>query len=90
MSDTVRRVAYKPVGLLIGVTAGAVSGMLFNQAWKQLSHDGEVPAATDERRGWGEVLVAATLQGAIFAVVRAAIDRAGATGVRKATGHWPA
>jgi len=30
------------------------------------------------------------MQGAIFAVVRAAVDRAGATGVRRLTGKWPA
>jgi hypothetical protein len=29
------------------------------------------------------------LQGAIFAVVKALVDRGGATGVRKMTGQWP-
>ena len=29
----------------------------------------------DERRGWGEILLAAMLQGAIFALVKAAVDR---------------
>ena len=41
------------------------------------------------RSGWGEILAAAALQGATFAVVKAAVDRGGATGVRKATGQWP-
>ena len=27
---------------------------------------GDVPEAADERRGWGEILLAAALQGAIF------------------------
>jgi hypothetical protein len=47
------------------------------------------PSATDEERGWGEILAAAALQGAIFALVKAAVDRAGATGVKKVTGEWP-
>ena len=51
--------------------------------------DGEAPNATDEDRGWGEILAAAALQGAIFAVVRAAVDRGGAVGVRRLTGRWP-
>ncbi len=38
---------------------------------------------------WGEVLTAAALQGAIFAVVKAAVDRGGAAGVRRLTGEWP-
>ena len=52
-------------------------------------HDHDAPDATDEDRGWTEILVAAAGQGAIFAVVKAAVDRAGATEFRKATGEWP-
>jgi predicted metal-dependent enzyme (double-stranded beta helix superfamily) len=90
MRNLVGKVAYKPVGLILGATAGALSGLLFKQIWKHLASDDDAPNATDEDRGWGEVLAAAALQGAIFAVVKAAVDRAGATGVRRATGRWPA
>jgi len=83
------RLAYKPVGLLLGVAAGAISGLVFKQVWKHLSDDGDAPDATDEERGWGEILAAAALQGAIFAVVKAAVDRSGASGVRRLTGRWP-
>jgi hypothetical protein len=83
------KLAYKPVGLVLGMVAGAVSGMLFQQLWRGISGGGESPTATDEQRGWGEVLVAAALQGAIFAVVKAAVDRGGAQGVRRLTGRWP-
>ncbi|WP_308346690.1 DUF4235 domain-containing protein [Streptomyces sp. ISL-66] len=34
-------------------------------------------------------LLAAALQGAIFAVVKAAVDRAGAATTRRLTGTWP-
>jgi hypothetical protein len=51
--------------------------------------DVEAPEATDEDFGWTEVLIAATVQGAIFGLVKAAIDRGGATGYRKLTGRWP-
>ena len=34
-------------------------------------------------------LPAAALQGAIFALVKAAVDRGGAEGFRKLTGVWP-
>jgi chorismate-pyruvate lyase len=36
-----------------------------------------------------EVLLAAALQGAIFAATKAAIDRLGAQGFTKLTGSWP-
>jgi len=90
MSGLARRIAYKPVGLVLGATAGLVSGLVFKQVWKLVEGDQDAPNATDEDRGWGEVLIAAALQGAIFALVKAAVDRAGASGVRKVTGIWPA
>jgi predicted metal-dependent enzyme (double-stranded beta helix superfamily) len=89
MSRTVNKIAYKPVGILLGVAAGALAGALFKQAWKLAGNDDDAPNATDEDRGWGEILLAAALQGAIFAVVKAAVDRGGASGVRRLTGEWP-
>jgi hypothetical protein len=83
------KIAYKPVGLLLGAAAGMAAGLIFKKVWKVVRHDDDAPNATDEDRGWGEVLAAAALQGAIFALVRAAVDRAGAAGMRKATGQWP-
>ena len=85
----VSKIAYKPVGILLGVAAGAIAGFAFKEVWKAATGDDDAPNATDEDRGWGEVLAAAALQGAIFALVKAAVDRSGATGVRKLTGHWP-
>jgi predicted metal-dependent enzyme (double-stranded beta helix superfamily) len=82
--------AYKPVGLALGAAAGMLAGMAFKQVWRVVAGDDDAPNATDEDRGWGEILLAAALQGAIFAVVKAAVDRGGATGVRRLTGRWPA
>ncbi|MGA5900256.1 DUF4235 domain-containing protein [Streptomyces venetus] len=83
------KIAYKPVGLALGAVSGMTAGALFKQTWKMLGHDEDAPDATDEDRSWREVLLAATLQGAIFAGVKAAVDRAGATAVRRLTGTWP-
>lgn len=84
-----KKLAYKPVGMLLGAAAGAAAGLIFKQVWKVVKGDDDAPNATDEDRAWAEILLAAALQGAIFAVVKAAVDRAGATGVRKVTGSWP-
>ncbi|MEE4546904.1 DUF4235 domain-containing protein [Streptomyces sp. V4-01] len=81
--------AYKPVGLVLGAASGAVAGALFKQAWKLVAHEDDAPDATDRDRGWQEVLIAAAVQGALFAVVKAAVDRAGATVVERMTGRWP-
>ncbi|GGY54375.1 DUF4235 domain-containing protein [Streptomyces omiyaensis] len=83
------KIAYKPVGLALGALSGMLAGALFKQAWKAFGHDEEAPDATDENRTWSEVLIAAALQGAIFAGVKAAVDRAGAVTTRRVTGTWP-
>jgi len=83
------KIAYKPVGLALGAVSGMLAGAMFKQAWKMLGHDEDAPDATDEDRTWTEVLLAATLQGAVFAGVKAAVDRAGATTTRRLTGTWP-
>ena len=89
MSGKLQKVAYKPVGLLLGIGAGALAGFVFKEIWKLTSGDDDAPNATDEERGWGEIIAAAALQGAIFATVRALVNRGGAVGVRKITGEWP-
>ncbi|MFE1788625.1 DUF4235 domain-containing protein [Streptomyces sp. NPDC059525] len=83
------KIAYKPVGLALGAVSGMAAGLAFKQAWKMLGHEDDAPDATDENCTWREVLVAAALQGAIFAVVKAAVDRAGAATTRRLTGTWP-
>ncbi|MCX4808805.1 DUF4235 domain-containing protein [Streptomyces sp. NBC_01214] len=83
------KIAYKPVGLALGAASGMIAGVAFKQAWKMIGHDDDAPDATDENRTWQEVLFAAAPQGAIFAVVKAAVDRAGATTTRRLTGTWP-
>jgi hypothetical protein len=89
LSGKMNRVAYRPIGLALGMAAGAFAGMVFKQVWKLAVGDEEAPSAIDEERRWGEILAAAALQGAIFAVVRAAVDRGGAIGIRRLTGRWP-
>ncbi|MEU6850954.1 DUF4235 domain-containing protein [Actinacidiphila alni] len=84
------KVAYRPVGLLLSVAAGALAGAAFKQTWKVVGHDDDTPDALDEDRGWTEVLVASAVHGVIFAVVKAAVARSGATATRRLTGTWPA
>jgi predicted metal-dependent enzyme (double-stranded beta helix superfamily) len=85
----VKKLLYRPVGLIAGAGAGVLAGFLFRQVWRVAAGERDAPEAMDEERSWGEILAAAALQGAIFAIVKAAVDRASATGVRRLTGTWP-
>ena len=83
------KVLYKLLSLVVSVLSGILAGFIFKRVWKLAASEEEAPSATDVRRGWPEVLTAAAVQGAIFALVRAAVDRAAAEGARKLTGTWP-
>ena len=83
------KILYKPFGIVVSVLGGILAGAIFKRVWKLAAHEDEAPEATDAQRGWGEVLIAATLQGAIFALVKAATDRGAATVTRRLLGFWP-
>jgi predicted metal-dependent enzyme (double-stranded beta helix superfamily) len=83
------KVLYRAVSLLVSVLGGVLAGAIFKRVWQLAAHEDEAPQATDAARSWPEILLAAALQGAIFAVVKAALDRSAAAGTRKLTGSWP-
>ena len=66
-------------------------GQVFQQVWKrvdpQASDDPPKPLQSEYRLR--KILVAAMVQGAIFSVVRALIDRGGARAFERWTGEWP-
>jgi hypothetical protein len=80
---------YKPVSMLASTLGGILAGAIFKKAWKIIGRENDMPKATDARRGWREVMLAAALRGAIFAAIGAAVDRGAAARTRKLTGAWP-
>lgn len=83
------RILYKPFGVVAGVLGGMLAGAIFKRVWSAVANEDEPPEATDERRGWIEVVAAAAAEGAVFGGVKALIDRAGASGFKSLTGAWP-
>jgi hypothetical protein len=83
------KLLYKPAGMLVSVLGGVIAGAIFKRVWKVAAGEDDAPKATDAQRGWREVLLAAALQGAIFGLVKAVIDRGAAEGTRRFTGVWP-
>ena len=82
------KILYKPIGILVGVLAGLLARKFVELIWGLISD--EQPADADDRdAGWGEVLVSAGIQGAVFATVQALVRRSGAKGFERVTGIWP-
>jgi hypothetical protein len=83
------KVLYKPLGLVFSVLGGILAGTIFKQIWKRISGEEEAPKATESEYAWKEILPAAAAEGAVFGLVKAAVDRGGAQGFEKLTGVWP-
>ena len=83
------KLLYKSVNLIASMLGGLLASLIFKGVWKIIGRGDDAPKPTDEQQGWGEILLAATLQGTIFAVVKAAFDRGAAEATRKLTGISP-
>ena len=83
------KLLYKPVDLIASMLGGLIAGLIFKRVWRIIGGGDDAPQPKDAQRGWGEILLAAGLQGVIFALVKAAVDRGAAEGTRKLTGIWP-
>jgi hypothetical protein len=81
-----KKLSVKASGLVLSVASGMLAGAVFKQVWKLIAGEDDAPEATDLERSWKEILPAAALQGAVFAVVKAAVDRSAAQGARKLAG----
>ena len=81
--------AYRPIGIVGSIIGGIMAGVVFKQVWKLVDREEDVPDPLHAEHTWPKVLLGAALQGAIFATVKAAIDRGGANAFQRWTGEWP-
>ena len=90
-TSTSAKVLYRPLGLTSSILGGVVAGQVFKQVWKRAAPGdrSDPPRALESEYRMREVLVAAAVQGAIFALVKAVIDRGGARAFERWTGEWP-
>jgi Protein of unknown function (DUF4235) len=89
--STSAKILYRPVGIVSSIIGGLVAGQLFKQVWKHATpgDSDHAPEALESESSLKQVLVAAAAQGAVFALVRAAIERGGARWFQRWTGEWP-
>jgi Protein of unknown function (DUF4235) len=83
------RLVYRLLTMLVSLAGGMLATAIFKKVWKLTPGSDEAPKSTDAGKTWPEVLTAAALQGAIFAVVTASMERLAAAGTRSLTGTWP-
>jgi hypothetical protein len=85
------KILYRPWGLVGSMVGGVIAGQIVQQLWKHAApgDQEDAPKPLESEYRLRQVLVAAVVQGAIFAVVRALINRGGARLFQRWTGEWP-
>jgi len=85
----VANLVYKPIGLGGSVLAATAAAAVFKQIWRRIADEDDAPDALQSEYSLPKILLAAAIQGLIFAVVKALVDRGGAKVFEKLTGAWP-
>lgn len=90
-TSTSAKILYRPFGLISGMIAGLIASAIFRQVWKRVSPTPteDPPTPLQSEYPLKEILAAAVIQGAIFAGVRAVVNRGGARAFERWTGEWP-
>ena len=90
-ASTSAKVLYRPVGLVTSFAAAMIAGRIFDVLWKRFTpgEPTDAPGPLETEYPLKEILAAAALQGAVFAVVRTIVSRGGARAFERATGEWP-
>ena len=77
------KMLYMPLSMATSVGGGLLAGALFTQIWKRIDQPNlEPPDPKDLERSGAKALTAAAIQGLVFGLGRAAVDRAGAKSYR--------
>ena len=84
-------ILYRPWGLVASLLGGVIASKVFQQLWKRLDPESpeDPPKPLESEYRLRKILIAAAVQGAIFTVVRALINRGGARVFERWTGEWP-
>ena len=85
------KILYRPFGIASSLAGGLIASQIFKRVYKRAvpGHRTETPGPLQSQYSLREIVVAALIQGAIFAGVKAVIDRGGARAFQKWTGEWP-
>jgi hypothetical protein len=85
------KILYRPIGITSSIVGALVASQVFRQVYKRATPGdrADAPKPLESEYSLREILIGAALQGAVFATVKAVIDRGGARMFQRWTGEWP-
>lgn len=85
------KILYRPVGVTSSIVGGLLANLAVKKLWQNVGPgpSPDPPGALETGRPLREIVFAAALQGAVFAVVKVFVDRGGARAFQKWSGEWP-
>lgn len=89
--STSAKILYRPVGIVSSLAAGIVARAIVTKIWTKAvpGTDNQPPKPLESDYAMRTILGAALVEGAVYAVVKAATQRGGARAFERATGEWP-
>ncbi len=79
---------FLPVSIVLGLIAGLLGRKIFEQAWG-LVDDEEPPDAKHREISFTKLVLALSIEGAIFRLVKGLTDHGARRGYARLTGTWP-
>ena len=82
------KIIFMPVSILAGLVSGALSRKLFSSLWGLI--DEQRPPQPDQRRiDIRKLVLALSIEGALFRLVKGLVDHGSRVGFTRLTGSWP-
>ena len=90
-ASTSAKILYRPFGLVSSMAAGMIASLIFKKVWARAApgEHSDPPKPLESEYPLRELLLAAAIQGLIYSVIKASVDRGGARAFQKWTGEWP-
>mgnify|MGYP005814987711 CR=1 FL=1 len=79
---------FAPIGIGAGLAAGFAAQKAFERVWSVFD-DEEAPEPDQREIDWPKLIVALAVEGAIFRLVKGAVDHGARSGFARLTGSWP-
>ena len=79
---------FRPVSIIGGLLGGLLASKIFEFVWGRFA-DEEAPEPKHKEIVWPKLILAMTIEGAIFRATRGLIDRGTRIAFERTTGSWP-